>query len=166
MRKTGDVLNMTTCIKCGAPIEDGELFCANCAQNGAAVQPRPAPLPAGRMQTPPRLKKQPAEPVSAAKKTCRFAFDGHSCNLLHPASGCWRIFVSDRQRKAAQSAGGTRPAAGGNIVFDQYAVCVNVGSEVYHRYGCTLFKPENFEILNEKLAEAEGYLSCPVCIGQ
>ena len=50
--------------------------------------------------------------------------------------------------------------------FDQYAVCVNVGSEVYHRYGCTLFKPENFEILNEKLAEAEGYLSCPVCIGQ
>lgn len=54
-------MNMTTCIKCGAPIEDGELFCANCAQNGAAVQPRPAPLPAGRMQTPPRLKKQPAE---------------------------------------------------------------------------------------------------------
>ena len=36
---------------------------------------------------------------------------------VHSASGCWRIFVSDRQRKAAQSAGGTRPAAGGNIVF-------------------------------------------------
>ena len=120
--------------------------------------------------------RENADPAAAEKaaggtgvcceKTCRFAFDGHSCNLLHPASGCWRIFVSDRQRKAAQSAGGTRPAAGGNIVFDQYAVCVNVGSEVYHRYGCTLFKPENFEILNEKLAEAEGYLSCPVCIGQ
>ena len=29
---------MTTCIKCGAPIADGELFCAQCAQNGTAEQ--------------------------------------------------------------------------------------------------------------------------------
>ena len=50
--------------------------------------------------------------------------------------------------------------------FDQYAVCVNIGSEWYHRYGCARFVPENFEILNEKLATAEGYLPCPDCAGQ
>lgn len=70
---------MTTCIKCGAPIEDGELFCANCAQNGAAVQPRPAPLPAGRMQTPPRLKKQPAEPGGAVLPAGK---GGSLCGLI------------------------------------------------------------------------------------
>ena len=159
-------MNMTTCIKCGAPIEDGELFCANCAQNGAAVQPRPAPLPAGRMQTPPRLKKQPAEPVSAAKKRAGSPSTGilAICCILLLAAGAF-LYLTGSAKLRRQQAELDRLRAETSF-FDQYAVCVNVGSEVYHRYGCTLFKPENFEILNEKLAEAEGYLSCPVCIGQ
>ena len=33
---------MTTCIKCGQPIPDGELFCESCGLNGEVPQPRPA----------------------------------------------------------------------------------------------------------------------------
>ena len=118
--------------------------------------------------------RENADPAAAEKaaggtgvcceKTCRFAFDGHSCNLLHPASGAF-LYLTGSAKLRSQQAELDRLRAETSF-FDQYAVCVNVGSEVYHRYGCTLFKPENFEILNEKLAEAEGYLSCPVCIGQ
>ena len=48
---------MTTCIKCGQPIPDGELFCESCGLNGEAPQPRPALRPVGRMQTP--VKREP-----------------------------------------------------------------------------------------------------------
>lgn len=64
---------MTTCIKCGKEIPDGELFCAECGLNPGAAPPRPRPsVPAqpGRMQTPVRRtespkssEKQPQEPT-------------------------------------------------------------------------------------------------------
>ena len=63
---------MTTCIKCGTPIPDGELFCEACAMNGGVSQPRPAAMPAGRMQTPvrlqPRPRRVPAEPAAPAAR--------------------------------------------------------------------------------------------------
>lgn len=34
---------MTTCIKCGQPIPDGELFCESCGLNGEVPQPAPVP---------------------------------------------------------------------------------------------------------------------------
>lgn len=47
---------MDTCIKCGKPIEDGELFCAVCGMNPIAATPEDAPrrvqTPSGRMQKP------------------------------------------------------------------------------------------------------------------
>lgn len=49
---------MDTCIKCGKPIPDGELFCAECSLNPAAAAPEHAPHRAepaqGRMQKPVR----------------------------------------------------------------------------------------------------------------
>lgn len=48
---------MTTCIKCGRPVADGELFCAQCGLNPGELEPdterpeRPV-MPAGRMQKP------------------------------------------------------------------------------------------------------------------
>lgn len=66
---------MTTCIKCGAPIPDGELFCEACAMNGGVSQPRPMAAPSGRMQTPVRLQPrprkaqpEPAEPAARQKQ--------------------------------------------------------------------------------------------------
>ena len=57
---------MNTCIKCGRPIADGELFCSECALNPVS-QPsaHAAPAPAGRMQKP--VKKVP-QPKPAAPK--------------------------------------------------------------------------------------------------
>ena len=64
---------MTTCIKCGKEIPDGELFCAECGLNPGAAPSRPRPSAAaqpGRMQTPVRRtespkssEKQPQEPT-------------------------------------------------------------------------------------------------------
>lgn len=44
---------MTTCIKCGRPVADGELFCAECDRNpdGIVTEP-PRRTQTGRMQTP------------------------------------------------------------------------------------------------------------------
>lgn len=65
---------MTTCIKCGKPIPDGELFCAQCSLNPGVAEldldepQRPAP-PAGRMQKPvPVQKPQPRPAPQAPKK--------------------------------------------------------------------------------------------------
>ncbi len=72
---------MNTCIKCGRPIADGELFCKECALNPDVFvepsRPRPAPSSAGRMQTP--VKRAPApkpaqkapEPIKGAPKKRR-----------------------------------------------------------------------------------------------
>ena len=66
---------MTTCIKCGTPIPDGELFCEACAMNGGVSQPRAAGMPVGRMQTPVRIQPrtrraqpEPAEPAPRQKR--------------------------------------------------------------------------------------------------
>ena len=158
---------MTTCIKCGAPIADGELFCAQCAQNGAAEHPRPAPLPAGRMQIPPRGKKQPPEPekpVTQKRTGSPAAGILAVCCVLLLAAGVFLYLTSSAKLRSRQAElDRLREEA---AFFDQYAVCVNVGDELYHRYGCARFVPENFGILNEKLAGAEGYLPCPDCAGQ
>ena len=158
---------MTTCIKCGAPIADGELFCAQCAQNGAAERPRPAPLPAGRMQIPPRVKEQPPEPARpAAKKRSASPAAGIlavCCALLLAAGTFLYLTGSARLRTQQTELDRLREEVS---FFDQYAVCVNVRGALYHRYGCARFTPDNFEILNEKLAAAEGYLPCPDCVGQ
>ena len=63
---------MPTCITCGTPIPDGELFCEACAMNGGVSQPRAAGMPVGRMQTPvrlqPRPRRVPAEPAAPAAR--------------------------------------------------------------------------------------------------
>ncbi len=65
---------MNTCIKCGRPIDDGELFCAICARNPAAhhtVKPAPAQEKPGRMLKPirpPRKAPAPARVQSAPQK--------------------------------------------------------------------------------------------------
>lgn len=59
---------MNTCIKCGRPIEDGELFCAICARNPAAHHTaRPAQVQenAGRMLKPIRPPRKAPAPVKA-----------------------------------------------------------------------------------------------------
>ena len=56
---------MTTCIKCGQPIPDGELFCESCGLNGEVPQPRPALRPVGRMQTPVKREPRPGKPQPA-----------------------------------------------------------------------------------------------------
>ena len=158
---------MTTCIKCSAPIADGELFCAQCAQNGAAEHPRPAPLPVGRMQIPPQIKKQPAEPAKpAAKKRAGSPAAGilAVCCVLLLAAGAFLYLTGSAKLRSQQAE--LDQLREQTAFFDQYAVCVNVGGECYHRYGCARFTPENFEILNEKLAAAEGYLPCPDCVGK
>ena len=56
---------MTTCIKCGRPVADGELFCAQCGLNPGELKPdterpeRPV-MPAGRMQKPQKAAPKPA----------------------------------------------------------------------------------------------------------
>ena len=69
---------MTTCIKCGKEIPDGELFCAECGLNPGAAEARPRPsVPAqpGRMQTPVRraeplrpAEQRPPEPAAKPEK--------------------------------------------------------------------------------------------------
>ena len=67
---------MTTCIKCGRPVADGELFCAQCGLNPGELEldgesrPERHAAPAGRMQKPQRPAPQPApkKPVSAPVK--------------------------------------------------------------------------------------------------
>ena len=157
---------MTTCIKCGAPVADGELFCVQCAQNGVEERPRPAPLPAGSMQIPPRTKKQAPPPVPAAKKRTGSPGAGllALCCVLLLAAGAFMYLTGSAKLRAQQAElDRLREKA---AFYDRYAVCVNVGSGLYHRYGCARFEPVNFELLNEKLAVAEGYSPCPDCAGQ
>jgi hypothetical protein len=77
---------MTTCIKCGKPIPDGELFCQECSLNPKPAEglleelPQSRPLPPGQLTAPVKLppqrksppKKQP--PIQAKKSTRRHAF--------------------------------------------------------------------------------------------
>ena len=59
---------MTTCIKCGRPIADGELFCVECDLNpeiDTTATPRPS-APQGRMKQPNRAAPQSAPTRAAA----------------------------------------------------------------------------------------------------
>lgn len=59
---------MNTCIKCGRPIEDGELFCAACAHAPASHHTgKTAPLPSipGKLQKP--IKQQSQKPPAPKK---------------------------------------------------------------------------------------------------
>ena len=129
---------MTTCIKCGQPIPDGELFCESCGLNGEVPQPRPALRPVGRMQTPVKREPRPGkpQPAPAPEKKSR---GGKVANAV-------------LQEKTA--------------FFDQNAVCVNDdGSMLYHRYGCARLKPDQCRIYSRKTAGAGGYEPCPDCFG-
>ena len=61
---------MTTCIKCGKPIPDGELFCRECSLNldhAASAAARPViPAAQGRMQTPAPQARAPREAAPKA----------------------------------------------------------------------------------------------------
>lgn len=55
---------MATCIKCGKPVPNGELFCRECDLNPFdtpdAAQRQSVPVPEGRMQTPKKAAPAPA----------------------------------------------------------------------------------------------------------
>ncbi len=62
---------MTTCIKCGRPIADGELFCTECDLNpdGKITEQPHYARPSGKMQTPVRQVPKPTPvPKSAAEQ--------------------------------------------------------------------------------------------------
>ena len=107
---------MTTCIKCGKEIPDGELFCAECGLNPGAAPSRPRPSAAaqpGRMQTPVRRpespkssEKQPQEPTGKqpAKKEKRpgRALTVCACIVAAVSLGLaiWQFSGLARQRRA------------------------------------------------------------------
>ena len=105
---------MTTCIKCGAPIPDGELFCEACAMNGGVSQPRAAGTPGGRMQTPVKLQPrprraqpEPAEPAPRQKRSAGRRFVIALLALLCLASAyiafrLYRVAEADAQLLQAQ----------------------------------------------------------------
>lgn len=103
---------MTTCIKCGKEIPDGELFCAECGLNPGAALPRPSvPAQPGRMQTPVRraeppkpAEKRPAEPAKPEKKEKRpgRALTVCACIVAVVSLGLavWQFSGLARQRRA------------------------------------------------------------------
>ncbi len=105
---------MTTCIKCGAPIPDGELFCEACAMNGGVSQPRAAGMPVGRMQTPVKLQPrprraqpEPAEPAPRQKRPAGRRFVIALLTLLCLASAyiafrLYRVAETDAQLLQSQ----------------------------------------------------------------
>ena len=110
---------MTTCIKCGKEIPDGELFCAECSLNPGAAPSRPRPSAAaqpGRMQTPVRRTespkssekqpqeptgKQPAKPEKKEKRPGR-ALTVCACIVAAVSLGLanWQFSGLARQRRA------------------------------------------------------------------
>ena len=138
---------MTTCIKCGQPIPDGELFCESCGLNGEVPQPRPALRPAGRMQTPVKREPRPGKPQPAPAPEKKSGYVTLNGRLQEKQADIDRL-----QEKTA--------------FFDRNAVCVNDdGSLLYHRYGCARLEPDRCRIYSRKTAEAGGYEPCPDCFG-
>ena len=138
---------MTTCIKCGQPIPDGELFCESCGLNGEVPQPRPALRPE---------KKSRGGKAAAAVLALL-------CALLLAGGAFGYVTLDGKlQEKQAEIDRLQEKTA----FFDQNAVCVNDdGSMLYHRYGCARLEPDQCRIYSRKTAEAGGYEPCPDCFG-
>ena len=47
--------------------------------------------------------------------------------------------------------------------YEEYAVCVNKGSNKYHSQSCPDFDHSSFWIYNINAAEGKGYKPCPKC---
>ena len=105
---------MTTCIKCGKEIPDGELFCPDCSLNpsgSAQAAARPAISASGRMQTPlrqppaprPEAKRMPETEVQAQKKSGR-ALTAAACLLavLGIGAACWLFAGRTKERRRVQ----------------------------------------------------------------
>ena len=143
---------MTTCIKCGQPIPDGELFCESCGLNGEVPQPRP-----GKPQPAPVPEKR-----SRGGKVAN-AVLALLCALLLAGGAFGYVTLDGKlQEKQAEIDRLQEKTA----FFDQNAVCVNDdGSMLYHRYGCARLEPDQCRIYSRKTAEAGGYEPCPDCFG-
>ena len=161
---------MTTCIKCGQPIPDGELFCESCGLNGEVPQPRRALRPVGRMQTPAKRAPRPGQPQPAPVPAQRSrggraaaAVLALLCALLLAGGAFGYVTLDGKlQEKQAEIDRLQEKTA----FFDRNAVCVNDdGSMLYHRYGCARLEPDQCRIYSRKTAEAGGYEPCPDCFG-
>ena len=143
---------MTTCIKCGQPIPDGELFCESCGLNGEVPQPRP-----GKPQPAPAPEKKSRGGKAAAAVLALL------CALLLAGGAFGYVTLDGKlQEKQAEIDRLQEKTA----FFDQNAVCVNDdGSMLYHRYGCARLEPDQCRIYSRKTAEAGGYEPCPDCFG-
>ena len=143
---------MTTCIKCGQPIPDGELFCESCGLNGEVPQPRP-----GKPQPAPAPEKKSRGGRAAAAVLALL------CALLLAGGAFGYVTLDGKlQEKQAEIDRLQEKTA----FFDQNAVCVNDdGSMLYHRYGCARLEPDQCRIYSRKTAEAGGYEPCPDCFG-
>ena len=143
---------MTTCIKCGQPIPDGELFCESCGLNGEVPQPRP-----GKPQPAPAPEKKSRGGRAAAAVLALL------CALLL-AGGAFGYVTLDGKLQEKQDEIDRLQEK--TAFFDQNAVCVNDdGSMLYHRYGCARLEPDQCRIYSRKTAEAGGYEPCPDCFG-
>ena len=102
---------MTTCIKCGKGIPDGELFCPECSLNLSGSAPaaaRPAVSAPGRMQTPfrqppaprPEARHAPEAEVRPQKKSGR-ALTAAACLLaaLGIGTACWLFAGRTQERR-------------------------------------------------------------------
>ena len=143
---------MTTCIKCGQPIPDGELFCESCGLNGEVPQPRP-----GKPQPAPAPEKKSRGGRATAAVLALL------CALLLAGGAFGYVTLDGKlQEKQAEIDRLQEKTA----FFDRNAVCVNDdGSMLYHRYGCARLEPEQCRIYSRKTAEAGGYEPCPDCFG-
>ena len=143
---------MTTCIKCGQPIPDGELFCESCGLNGEVPQPRP-----GKPQPAPAPEKK-SRGGKAANAVLALL-----CALLLAGGAFGYVTLDGKlQEKQAEIDRLQEKTA----FFDRNAVCVNDdGSMLYHRYGCARLEPDQCRIYSRKTAEAGGYEPCPDCFG-
>lgn len=143
---------MTTCIKCGQPIPDGELFCESCGLNGEMPQPRP-----GKPQPAPAPEKKSRGGRAAAAVLALL------CALLLAGGAFGYVTLDGKlQEKQAEIDRLQEKTA----FFDRNAVCVNDdGSMLYHRYGCARLEPDQCRIYSRKTAEAGGYEPCPDCFG-
>jgi len=146
---------MTTCIKCGQPIPDGELFCESCGLNGEVPQPRPALRPAGRMQTPVKREPRPGkpQPAPAPEKKSRGGKAAAIvlalfCALLLAGGAFGYVTLNGRLREKQAEIDRLQEKT---AFFDRYAVCVNDdGSLLYHRYGCARLEPDRCRIYSRK----------------